>query len=128
MRNPRNYGDAALNLPAKELTSRFPHLTGAFCDDEGVPVICLTCQSPVGRIAIRRFGPRAMPWKATGSLGVTLRAQPSDAITPLSIAFMVGPSSALSARMGRILMRFLEAASHRMVSTSEFGCAPWVSM
>ncbi|MGX1077926.1 hypothetical protein AB7M45_008536 [Bradyrhizobium elkanii] len=52
----------------------------------------------------------------------------SAAMTALRIAVRVGPLSAVSVKKGRMLMRFFSAASHRMVLTSEFGCAPWVSM
>ena len=51
----------------------------------------------------------------------------SDATAPTSIAFMVGPLSAVSVKKGRRLMRFFALVSHRMVSTSELGCAPPVS-
>jgi len=48
----------------------------------------------------------------------------SEAITPLRIAFIVGPLSAVSLKKGRMLMRLFAVASHKIVSTSELGCAP----
>jgi len=52
----------------------------------------------------------------------------SEAMTAFTIAFMVGPSSDVSVKKGRMLMRLLADLSQRMVLTSEFGCAPPVSI
>jgi len=43
----------------------------------------------------------------------------SDSITLLRSAVIVGPLSAVSVKNGRMLMRFFEAASHRIVLTLE---------